>query len=119
MSGEQSADRRRHHLERHDVASLGRPRLCSRRCRALERAALAEIRKEIEQKFEQKLTEIQDTSLKFGDVFIAGKVYRPNTFAVSKGSLWISRAETIDPPGSSTSWQLVCKQGAFDKPRAA
>ena len=43
MSGEQSADRRRHHLERHDVASLARPRLCSRRCSALERAALAEI----------------------------------------------------------------------------
>ena len=80
--------------------------------------ALAEIRKEIEQRFDKKLAEIQDTSLKFGDVFIAGKAYRPNTFAVSKGSLWLSRAETIDPPGSSTSWQLVCKQGAFDKPRA-
>ena len=75
--------------------------------------ALAEIRKELE----QKIADVAAQQLKFGDVFIAGKVYQPNTFAVSKGSLWISRSETVDPPGSSASWQLVCKQGSFDKPR--
>jgi hypothetical protein len=82
--------------------------------------AMAELRKEMREYVDKKLAAIEDASFKWGDIFQAGKCYRPNTFAVNKGSLWLSLTTTTDPPGSSTSWQLVCKQGAFDsKPRAA
>ena len=82
--------------------------------------ALGEALRVICQDFEQKLAEVRDQQLKFGDIFQPGKAYLPSTLVVAKGSLWLSLTTTTDPPGSSTSWQLVCKQGSFDtRPRAA
>jgi hypothetical protein len=80
--------------------------------------ALGEALRVICQDFEQKIAAVRDQQLEFGDIFQPGKSYLPSTLVVHKGSLWISLTTTVDPPGSSTSWQLVTKQGAFDRPRA-
>ena len=65
-------------------------------------------------RIDERIDAVRDEMLKFGDVFVAGRSYPPNSFVVNRGSLWISLAATVSPPGSCGDWQLVCKQGSFD-----
>ena len=78
-----------------------------RRVKALE-SAQGNLRKELNAVLDEswrdinkEIKAVRDTQLKFGDIFQPGKAYAPNTFAVNKGSLWVSLAATVDPPGTA------------------
>jgi hypothetical protein len=72
--------------------------------------ALAQVRKEMTAEFTQKLAEIERKIPRFCGVHEAARTYPAHSFVVKSGSLWISLAETAQPPGTPA-WQLCTKSG--------
>lgn len=67
---------------------------------------------------EQRLAELEQRVAKSRGLFFrgswaasAGEVFEENDLVVDRGSLWIALCGTTDKPGTSQSWQLVCKRG--------
>jgi hypothetical protein len=67
---------------------------------------------QLEKKHEKELAAVRDEMVKPSGVYCSGRTYEPNSFAIWRGSLWLSLVKTCNPPGTSD-WQLYTKAGDF------
>jgi hypothetical protein len=59
----------------------------------------------------EKVADLEQRQLRFKGVWREGNVYEANSLVIKRGGLWIAKATTITPPGSSDDWCLCTKSG--------
>jgi hypothetical protein len=59
----------------------------------------------------EKVADLEQRQLRFKGVWREGNVYEANSLVIKRGGLWIAKATTITPPGSSDDWRLCTKSG--------
>jgi hypothetical protein len=86
------------------------PRFIDKRLRELLPTLTGDLTAKVNA-LEEKVADLDQRQLRFRGVWREGNVYEANSLVIKRGGLWIAKATTTTPPGSSDDWCLCTKSG--------